>query len=73
MSSGDDTENSRSVRYVEFSGKGSDFYEWKVKTLALTRRKNFVQYLKEDRQKAPDFYKGNVDAWYQLVLSLTGV
>ena len=41
-------EKSSSVRYVKFSGKGSDFNEWKVKTLALARRKGFAKYLKED-------------------------
>ena len=43
---------------MKFSGKGSNFYEWKVKTLALFTRKNFAQYLKEDMQKDPDFGKG---------------
>ena len=74
MSSGEDnTEKSGSVRYVKFSGKGSEFNEWKVKTLALARRKNFAEYLKEDRSKDANFEKGNADAWDQLVLSLTGV
>ena len=73
MSSGADTEKSGSVRYVKFSGKGSEVNEWKVKTLALARRKKFAQYLKEDRSKEEDFEQGNADAWDQLVLSLTGV
>ena len=73
MSSGADTEKSGSVRYVKFSGKGSEFNEWKVKTLALARRKNFAQYLKEDRSKEANFEQGNADAWDHLVLSLTGV
>ena len=73
MSSKSDTEKSGSVRYVKFSGKGSEFNEWKVKTLALARRKNFAQYLKEDRSKDPNYERGNADAWDQLVLSLTGV
>ena len=61
------------VRYVKFSVKGLDFYKRKVKTLALARRKNFIQYLKEDRLQDPNFEKGNTDAWDQLVLSLSGV
>ena len=74
MSSGeDDTEKSGSVRYVKFSGKGSEFNEWKVKVLALARRKNFGQYLKEDRSKDANFEKGNADALDQLVLILTGI
>ena len=43
---------------MKFSGKGSNFYEWKVKTLALFRKKNFALYLKEDRQKVSDFDRG---------------
>ena len=73
MSSSDDTEKSGSVRYVKFSKKGSEFNKWKVKTLALARRKNFAQYLKEDRLKDGNFEKGNADARDQLVLSLIGV
>ena len=71
-------ERSGSVRYVKFTGKGSEFNEWKVKTLALARRKGFAEYLKEDRESSKDsleakkFIKGNADAWDQLVLSLTG-
>ena len=67
-----------SVRYVKFSGKGSEFNEWKVKTLALARRKGFAKYLKEDLQYSTDdavkksFENGNADAWDQLVLSLSG-
>ena len=79
MSSEGDTEKSGSIRYVKFSGKGADFNEWKIKTLALARRKNFAVYLKEDctRSTTPsdvrlNYEKGNADAWDQLVLSLTG-
>ena len=40
MFSGEDnTERSGSVRYVKFSGKGSEFNKWKVKTLALARER----------------------------------
>ena len=66
------------MRYVKFSGKGSEFNEWKVKTLALARRKGFAKYLKEDLQNSTDdavkkgFENGNADAWDQLVLSLSG-
>ena len=70
-----DTENSGSVRYVKFTGKGTDFLEWKVKTLSLARRKGFSEYLVEDKssERTEDSYiKGNADAWDQLVLSLTG-
>ena len=71
-------EKSGSVRYVKFTGKGKDFNEWKVKTLALARRKGFDKYLKEkhvkseDSKKDTEFTKGNADAWDQLVLSLSG-
>ena len=44
-----DTEKSGSVRYVKFTGKGTDFLEWKVKTLSLARRKGFSEYLVEDK------------------------
>ena len=70
-----DTKNSGSVRYVKFTGKGTDFLEWKVKTLSLARRKGFSEYLVEDNssERTEDSYiKGNADAWDQLVLSLTG-
>ena len=73
-----DEEKSSSVRYVKFTGKGKDFHEWKVKTLALARRKGFDRYLKEDLEnttdskKATAYIKGKADAWDQLVLSLTG-
>ena len=73
-----DKEKSGSVRYVKFTGKGKDFNEWKVKTLALARRKGFDRYLKEnlettdDSKNATEFIKGNADAWDQLVLSLSG-
>ena len=73
MFSSDDTEKSGSVRYVKFSGKGSEFYKWKVKTLALPPRKNFAQYLKEDRSKDANFEKGNADEWDQYVLILIDV
>ena len=72
-------EKSISVRYVNFSGKGSDFNEWKIKTLALARRKGFAKYLKDDLEystsgdnTAEKYEKGNADAWYQLVLILSG-
>ena len=71
-------EKSSSIRYVKFTGKGKDFHEWKVKTLALARRKGFDMYLRndledtEDSKKATAFVKGNADAWDQLVLSLSG-
>ena len=73
-----DEEKSSSVRFVKFTGKGKDFHEWKVKTLALARRKGFDMYLKkdlevtDDSKNAKDYIKGNADAWDQLVLSLTG-
>ena len=79
MSSGEDTEKSGSIRYVKFSGKSVDFNEWKVKTLALARRKKFAVYLKEDYTLATtpsdvqlNHEEGNADAWDQLVLSLKG-
>ena len=71
-------EKSSSIRYVKFTGKGKDFHEWKVKTLALARRKGFDKYLKEDLENSEDskkataYVKGNADAWDQLVLSLSG-
>ena len=74
-----DEERSTSVRYVKFSGRGSDFNEWKIKTLSLARRKKFDVYLLEDGSKSTDndvvdnYVNGNADAWDQLVLSLTGV
>ena len=73
-----DEERSTSVRYVKFSGRGSDFNEWKIKTLSLARRKKFDVYLLEDGSKSTDndvvdnYVNGNADAWDQLVLSLSG-
>ena len=73
-----DEDKCTSVRYVKFSGKGSDSNEWKIKTLSLARRKRFDIYLREDRSgsgnvKLEDGYSiGNADAWDQLVLSRTG-
>ena len=73
-----DEEKSTSVRYVKFSGKGSDFNEWKIKTLSLARRKKFDTYLLEDGNFSTDqdvvdgYANGNADAWDQLVLSLSG-
>ena len=73
-----DEEKSTSVRYVKFSGKGSDFNEWKIKTLSLARRKKFDTYLLEDGRLSTDkdvvdkYDTGNADAWDQLVLSLSG-
>ena len=74
----DGEKNNGTVRYVRFSGKGSDFNEWKVKTMSLARRKGFSTYLKEDGLLSDDkkilegYENGNADAWDQLVLSLTG-
>ena len=74
----DGEKNNGTVRYVRFSGKGSDFNEWKVKTMSLARRKGFATYLKEDGLLSDDkkisegYENGNADAWDQLVLSLTG-
>ena len=71
-----DEDKSTSVRYVKFSGKGSDFNEWKIKTLSLARRKKFDVYLREDHSgsgniKLEDGYStGNVESigtepyWY---------
>jgi len=72
--SSENTERSGSVRYVKFTGKGTDFLEWKVKTLSLARRKGFSEYLiQETSDHTADLYiRGNNDAWDQLVLSLTG-
>ena len=73
-----DEEKSTSIRYVKFSGKGSDFNEWKIKTLSLARRKKFDVYLLEDSSKSTDknvidnYDNGNADPWDQLVLSLSG-
>ena len=39
----DGEKNNGTVRYVRFSGKGSDFNEWKVKTMSLARRKGFAE------------------------------
>ena len=70
-------ERSGSVRYMKFTGKGSEFNKQKVKTLALARRKGFAEYLKEDRESYKDsleakkIIKGNAVVWDQLVLSLT--
>ena len=64
-----DEEKSTSIRYVKFSGKGSDFNEWKIKTLSLARRKNFDVYLLEDGSKSIDknvvdnYDNGNADVW----------
>ena len=64
-----DEERSTSVRYVKFSGRGSDFNEWKIKTLSLARRKKFDVYLLEDGSKSTDndvvdnYVNGNADAW----------
>ena len=62
-----DEEKSSSVRYVKFSGKGSDFNEWKIKTLSLVRRKRFDTYLLEDGRLSTDtdivdrYDNGNAD------------
>jgi len=47
-------EKSNNVRYVQFSGKGSEFNECKIKTLALAGRKGFNKYLKEDLEYSTD-------------------
>ena len=47
-------EKSTNVRYVRFTGKGSDFNEWKIKTLSLARRKKFDTYLLEDDSQSTD-------------------
>ena len=39
---------STSVRYVSFSGKGSSFMEWKIKTLSLARKKKFDTYFTKE-------------------------
>ena len=63
---------------MKFSGKGSDFNEWKIKTLSLVRRKRFDTYLLEDGRLSTDtdivdrYDNGNADAWDQLELSLSG-
>ena len=73
-----DEEKNTSIRYAKFSGKGSDFNEWKIKTLSLARRKKFDLYLLEDGRKSTDkdvvdnYDNGNADTWDQLVLSLSG-
>ena len=62
------------VRYVSFSGKGSSFVGWKIKTLSLARKKKFDMYLTKSwksTEKDYDAEKYN-DAWDQLVISLTG-
>ena len=58
---------------MKFSGKEANFNKWKVKTLALARRKNFAKYMKEDGSKDTNLEKGNTDTWDQLVLILTGI
>ena len=74
MSSGENGDKrDGSMRYVRFTGKGSDFMEWKVKTLSLARKKGFKDYLIKDMDRKVDKYAdGNAHAWDQLVLSLTG-
>ena len=74
MSSGENGDRrDGAIRYVWFTGKGSDFMEWKVKTLSLARRKGFKEYLTTNVDWKVDKYAdGNADAWDQLVLSLTG-
>ena len=66
------------IKYVKFSGKGSDFNEWKIKTLSLARGKKFDVYLLEDGSKSTDqdvvdnHNNRNADMWDQLPLSLSG-
>ena len=61
-------EKSLSVRYVKFSGKGSNFNERKIKTLSLARRKRFDTYLLEDGRLSTEtdvvdrYDNGNADA-----------
>jgi len=64
-----DGEKNGTVRYVRFSGKGSDLNECKVKTMSLARRKGFATYLKVDGLLSDDkkivygYENGNADAW----------
>ena len=65
---------STSIRYVSFSGKGSSFVEWKIKTLSLARKKKFDVYFTKlwtaiDKGYDAENYN---DVWDQLVISLTG-
>ena len=73
MLTGDNAEKNGSVRYVKISGHSANFNKWKLKTLALARRKNLGLYLKEDMSKDPNFEKGGTDVWDQLVLNLACV
>ena len=69
-----DDAKSSSVRYVSFSGKGSSFLEWKIKTLSLARKKKFDMYFTKEWKSTDvgfDTEKYN-DVWDQLVISLTG-
>ena len=62
-----------SIRYVLLTGIGSDFMEWKVKTLSLARRKGFQKYLTDVRDWTDKEHESrNADAWDQVALSLTG-
>ena len=45
---GTDDGKSSSVRYVSFSGKGSSFVEWKIKTLSLALKKRFDVYFTKE-------------------------
>ena len=47
-----DKENSGSIYYRKFSGKGVDFNMWKVKVLALVRHKQFDIYLKKTKDNS---------------------
>ena len=69
-----DDGKSSSVRYVSFSGKGSSFVEWKIKTLSLARKKKFDVYFTKEWKSTDVGYDAEKynDAWNQLVISLTG-
>ena len=64
MSSGDGDNKNGSIRFVKISGKGSDFMEWTVNTMPLTRKKGFVKYLTEVEDEADKKYEdGNADVY----------
>ena len=65
---------STSVRYVSFSGKGSRFVEFKIKTLTFARKKKFDTYFTKAWKSTDAGYDAEKynDVWDQLVISLTG-
>ena len=66
--------DSTSVRYVSFNGKGGSFFEWKIKTLSLARKKRFDEYLTRQWKSKDEGYEAEKynDVWDQLVISLSG-